>query len=602
MTSMSVYILITTSIMLLVMFFYILFLSEKKAIHYVNIALTMELLVWSISVLVGHFFQENAQIFVFMDNFAYIGAAFVPPSLVLFALVYRKGFTGFRKVHSLLFVVPIITIIVVFTNGYHHLFYESYSLETGYVLGPYFYTYVLYSYGCLLISMLMLSYSAIKSSGILSAQALLILLASVIPTWANIGYTFSFPGFSVYSTPIAFTITLALYLLSMFRFDFLKVVPAATQTVINRISDCFVLLDEEFNLIDYNKAFSDRFLPKVKGKNKFKLTEVFDSVDLSDEQQKSIFNNIDSAFLKGEMCTEDLVVDGEMKYYYSVEYTQLLEMGQQTSLVILFRDVTQHVLDLQVLQENQAVLLERERLASLGQMIGGIAHNLKSPILSVSGGIDQLRYLVEEYQNSIGDEEINDDDHRDIARDMDDWLAKMKVQVSYMSDIITTVKGQAAQFNEEDRYPFTIKDVLKRSQILTQHSLIENNCTLEAEVNIDSLQMIYGDINSLVQILDNVIENAIQAYGNQGGAICVVVEQIGKDVKFSITDFGEGIAPSVQKLLFKEMTTTKGKHGTGLGLYMSYSTVKGLFRGNMWFESTPARGTTFFVQIPLATE
>ncbi len=599
---MSVYILIITSIVLLLMFFYIIFLSAKKELHYVTIALTLELLIWSISVLVGHFFQENANIFAFMDNFTYIGAAFVPPTLVLLALAYRKQFAGFRKENYLLLLIPVLTILIIFTNDYHHLFYTSYSFQTGYILGPYFYIYAVYSYGCLLFSMIMLSYSAIKASGIMSAQALLILLASIIPTCANIGYTFGFPAFSVYSTPIAFTITLVLYLISMFRFDFLKVVPIATQTVINRISDCFVLLDEDLHLVDYNRAFSNRFLAKVQVQKGLKLSEVFHSVALSDEQQESIFNNIDSAFTEGEVRTEDLAVKGETTYYYSVEYTPLLEKGQQSAVVILFRDVTQHVLDLQILQENQAVLLERERLASLGQMIGGIAHNLKSPILSVSGGIDQLRYLVEEYQSSIGDEEVTEGDHHEIARDMNGWLAKMKVQVSYMSDIITTVKGQAAQFNEKDRYPFTIKDVLKRSQILMQHSLIANNCILESEVTIDPLKMIYGDINSLVQILDNIIENAIQSYDGRGGSIRIVVEQVGKDARFSIVDFGEGIAPAVQKLLFKEMTTTKGKHGTGLGLYMSYSTVKGLFRGNMWFESTPARGTTFFVQIPLATE
>ncbi|NLG10811.1 MAG: ATP-binding protein, partial [Coriobacteriaceae bacterium] len=115
----------------------------------------------------------------------------------------------------------------------------------------------------------------------------------------------------------------------------------------------------------------------------------------------------------------------------------------------------------------------------------------------------------------------------------------------------------------------------------------------------DREQVIVGDVNSLVQILDNVIDNAIQAYNGRSGTIQLRVEQVGDDIRFSVSDQGDGIPPEIEKLLFKEMVTTKGKHGTGLGLYMSHSTVKGMFRGNMWLETKLGEGTTFFIQIPL---
>ena len=96
-----------------------------------------------------------------------------------------------------------------------------------------------------------------------------------------------------------------------------------------------------------------------------------------------------------------------------------------------------------------------------------------------------------------------------------------------------------------------------------------------------------------------MIDNAIHAYNERGGIIRLKVESAEDAVRFSVADEGGGIAPDVQKLLFKEMTTTRGKYGTGLGLYMSYSTVKGMFRGKMWFETQQGVGTTFFIQIPL---
>ncbi|NTU88872.1 MAG: HAMP domain-containing histidine kinase, partial [Actinobacteria bacterium] len=206
--------------------------------------------------------------------------------------------------------------------------------------------------------------------------------------------------------------------------------------------------------------------------------------------------------------------------------------------------------------------------------------------------------LVKEYSDSVGDEDITTEDHLEIAREMDEWLGKMKGQMSYMSDIISTVKDQAAQFNTGSSFYFTVDEMLKRTKILMQHSLIKANCHLEVEVKTGIGQMIFGDINSLVQIMDNIIANAIQAYEGKGGRIHFSVERIEEDILISVTDFAGGIKPEVQKVLFNEMITTKGKHGTGLGLYMSHSTINGVFRGNMWFESTPQVGTTFYIRIP----
>jgi signal transduction histidine kinase len=71
-------------------------------------------------------------------------------------------------------------------------------------------------------------------------------------------------------------------------------------------------------------------------------------------------------------------------------------------------------------------------------------------------------------------------------------------------------------------------------------------------------------------------------------------------VLFVLKDWGGGIPEAIRDKLFREMVTTKGKNGTGLGLYMSYATVRGRFNGNMWFETKEGEGTTFYVSIPIA--
>ena len=123
------------------------------------------------------------------------------------------------------------------------------------------------------------------------------------------------------------------------------------------------------------------------------------------------------------------------------------------------------------IRANQSMLMERERLASLGQLIGGIAHNLKTPIMSISGAAEALDDLAKEYDSSIDDPEVNSKDHHDIAKDMESWVSKIRSYTEYMSDIITAVKGQAVTLSEVDNVSFDVEELIKRVDILMKHEL-----------------------------------------------------------------------------------------------------------------------------------
>jgi signal transduction histidine kinase len=127
------------------------------------------------------------------------------------------------------------------------------------------------------------------------------------------------------------------------------------------------------------------------------------------------------------------------------------------------------------------MLIESEHLASLGQLIGGIAHNLKTPIMSVAGGLEGLSALIDEYGESIGDSEVTAEDHREIADEMRAWIGKMKNYTAYMSDIITTVKGQAVQLTASTTGSFSIKELIKRVEILMNHELKRYSCSLSVK-------------------------------------------------------------------------------------------------------------------------
>ncbi len=183
-------------------------------------------------------------------------------------------------------------------------------------------------------------------------------------------------------------------------------------------------------------------------------------------------------------------------------------------------------LDMQALKDNQDILIERERLASLGQLIGGIAHNLKSPIMSISGATEGLTDLIKEYEESIVDKDVTIDDHVASANDMKDWISKIKSYLEYMSDIITAVKGQAVALSENAVDSFTVEELTKRVDILMKHELKKALITLNLDLKVPTSLMIHGNINGLVQVINNMISNAIQAYkGKEGQTIDLIITQ-----------------------------------------------------------------------------
>ena len=252
------------------------------------------------------------------------------------------------------------------------------------------------------------------------------------------------------------------------------------------------------------------------------------------------------------------------------------------------------------LQSNQTMLMEKERLASLGQLIGGIAHNLKTPIMSISGAAEGLSDLVKEYNISIDTPQVTKEDHHEIAKDMSEWIAKIRTHTEYMSDIITAVKGQAVNLANEDDISFTVGELLKRVNILMKHELKNAIVYLNITMKVDENLVLKGDVNSLVQVINNMISNSIQAYnGKPEQKIDLIVEKNNNNLSISIKDYGSGMPKKVKDKLFKEMITTKGKNGTGLGLYMSYSTVRAHFNGDISVESEENKGTTFIITLPL---
>lgn len=534
------------------------------------------------------------------ENFIYIGTCFLPVAIFFTGLIFAKTKITFKKKYLLFFIVPALSLIVLWTNDYHHLFYKIYSYLylSDCKVGPYMIIHNIYSYTLLFLGVIQMVNVASKNSGFFSKQTLLIVVGISIPLITNILGTLKIISMTVYITPISFAFTMLFFALSIFKFKFLGVAPVALQTIVNRISDSYLVLNENLLITDFNSTFLKTFnlsASDIREENILEFLSTHKQYDMNLPKLENSLNRV-------KHSSETIVFEQHFKKinkYFTVEINNILVKGNSLGILMLFKDITQHKLDMQALKDNQDILIERERLASLGQLIGGIAHNLKSPIMSISGATEGLTDLIKEYEESIVDKDVTIDDHLAIANDMRDWISKIKSYLEYMSDIITAVKGQAVALSENTVDSFTVEELTKRVDILMKHELKKALITLNLDLKVPTSIMIHGNINGLVQVINNMISNAIQAYkGKEGQTIDLIITQEKNDVIVSVRDYAGGLPKEVQEKLFKEIITTKGKDGTGIGLFMSYSNIRAHFNGDITYSTEEGKGTIFNIILP----
>ncbi|MBR1540643.1 MAG: hypothetical protein IJ629_05765 [Clostridia bacterium] len=184
--------------------------------------------------------------------------------------------------------------------------------------------------------------------------------------------------------------------------------------------------------------------------------------------------------------------------------------------------------------------------------------------------------MIEEYEESVGDETVTIEDHYEIARDMLKLLDKIKEQVENISDSITAVRSQVVTLNnEDDKDFFTIGELIKYIDVLMKNTLKEYLIVLQFTARVSSSFEIKGNLNSLVQAINNLIMNSIESYhGKTNQTIDIVIEKKVNNLAISVIDTGCGIPKRIQNKIFKEIITKEYSDKVGLGLFIAYSNIK----------------------------
>jgi signal transduction histidine kinase len=245
----------------------------------------------------------------------------------------------------------------------------------------------------------------------------------------------------------------------------------------------------------------------------------------------------------------------------AIENAQLFEREQRT---------------IEELRLAQKQLLQSEKLATIGQMAAGIAHELNTPLTYIMGNLEllQIQPLSEPQREML----------RSVARGAERLKSLAQSLLAF------------SRPSHEELVPLAPNEIVERSLELCHYQIMKGGVRLEREL-APSLPEVHGVSNQLEMALINLVVNAIQAM-NGGGVLRVASALRGDHVEISVSDTGAGIPEPIQPTIFEPFFSTKPEgQGTGLGLSTVLMVVE-RHKGRVDFTSKMGVGTTFRVQLP----
>jgi PAS domain S-box-containing protein len=231
------------------------------------------------------------------------------------------------------------------------------------------------------------------------------------------------------------------------------------------------------------------------------------------------------------------------------------------------------------LRQAQEQLLQSEKMAAVGQLISGVAHELNNPLTAILGYSQLLK--SEELMNARGA----------------DYLEKLYKQAQRTHHIVQNLLSFARQHKPE-RSPVDLNQILEDTLTLREYDMNLSNIRIHRDFD-RNLPSIGGDFHQLQQVFLNILNNAVDAIAEKGGKgeIWVSTNEVENRVRVEITDSGPGVQNPHR--VFDPFYTTKavGK-GTGLGLSICYGIVKE-HGGEIQVRNSPPRGATFTIWFPI---
>ncbi len=265
-----------------------------------------------------------------------------------------------------------------------------------------------------------------------------------------------------------------------------------------------------------------------------------------------------------------------------IELTSAYTIYQgQRANVAFIRDITERKQAEEREEELQQQLYLSSRLASIGELAAGVAHEISNPLTGILGFSQRL-------MRKSTDEEI--------SRDLDRIHSEAQRVAKVVGNLLTFARRREPRKEYSD-----INDILQEALELRAYALETSNIELVTSL-APSLPKIMADFHQIQEVFLNIILNAEQAMSeaNAGGKLSVKAQPTRDYIRISFADDGPGIPAEQLDKIFDPFFTTRGeKGGTGLGLSLCHGIVAE-HAGRIYAKSKPGKGATFFVELPLS--
>lgn len=249
---------------------------------------------------------------------------------------------------------------------------------------------------------------------------------------------------------------------------------------------------------------------------------------------------------------------------------------EEGEFLVVLEDITEQ-------KQLEETMIQTDKLSALGIMASSFAHEVNNPLATINVYAEDLIDRIQ-----AGDEDLDEEE-------MEHYLRKIKEN----TERCKRITGNLLNFSRKNDWTedvINVKEIIENSVSLVEHQLKKQRIQLELEIG-EALPVVKGDGLKLMQVLVNLVNNAVDAMEREGRLFVSAVQQ-DKSVSIKVRDSGHGIPPEAMDKLFDPFFTTKpiGK-GTGLGLSVCYGIIQ-QFGGHIQIDSKPGAGTTVEIQLP----
>jgi two-component system NtrC family sensor kinase len=234
------------------------------------------------------------------------------------------------------------------------------------------------------------------------------------------------------------------------------------------------------------------------------------------------------------------------------------------------------------LKKAQHALIQSEKMAAVGTLSAGLAHEVKNPLSAVLGYAQLSKRKL----------------------DQPEALKKHLDTIEHETKRCNEIIGNLMQFSRQEKgehSQISINEVVSKSMAIVDHQLSLKNVRIESEL-ADDIPPISGNANNLQQVLMNLMINAQQAIGDDGGTVSLATLVDGDSAVISVSDTGPGMDDDVAAKVFEPFFTTKpAGQGTGLGLSVTYGIIQD-HDGDISVTRAASGGAKFVIRLPLTVE